>query len=202
MKRIWNFLFLPLALILYLLNWFFMNYEVFPQSRTSLSFVLGMILVVLLLLSILSIFSIPLIYLFRKRPHRVVWQTAFLGISIICFTIFLGGRLPQSLPTGSNLLKFDSAIWKADEAKPLPKDLVTSRQKMLKDLVENVLLNKSREEIVNLLGQSTETSNFRGKYDLIYRLGPERDSVFGLDYEWLLIHLKDEKFKKYSVVID
>ena len=202
MKRILNFLFLPLALILFLLNWFFMNYEVFPQSRTNLSFVLGMVLVGLLFLSALSILSVPLIYLFRKRPHWVVWQTALLGISIIGLMVSLGGLLPQNLPTGSDLLKFDSAVWKADEAKPLPKDLVTSRQKMLKDLVENVLPNKSRDEIVHLLGQSTETSNFRGRYDLIYVLGPQRDSVFGLDYEWLLIHLRHGKFKRYSVAVD
>ncbi len=100
------------------------------------------------------------------------------------------------------MLKFDSVVWQKDESTPLPKDLVTARQKMLKDVIENVLPGESSEEITAVLGPSTRTSHFKGRYDLIYMLGPQRDSLMGLDYEWLLIHLKNGRFKKYQIVVD
>ena len=197
-----RFLFLPLAFLFCLLFWFSANHEIFPQSRASLSFAFGLLGVLIIFFCFLSALSIPLIFLFRKRPHPLVWQTALLGISIAGIWILIVGYLPQNLPTGSDQLRFDSNLWKNSESAPLPQDLVTLRQKMLKDAVEDILPGKSKEEIIDLLGPSTETPNFRGRYDLIYVLGPERDSIFGIDYEWLLIHLKDGKFQKYSIHSD
>lgn len=202
MNRLRHFIFLPLAVTFGLVNWFFINYEIFPQSRTSLSFGFGMFLVLILFLGLISTLSIPLIYLFGKKPHSVIWQTSLLTMTIVSFWLTLAGYLPRNLPTESDLLKFDSDAWKKDESMPLPKDLVTARQKMLEDLVENVLPDKTKEEIINILGPQTETSNFKGGYDLIYVLGPQRDSVMGLDYEWLLMHFKNGRFRKYSIEVD
>ncbi len=197
-----NYLFLPLALIFCSLSWLFINYELFPESRTLLPFACTFLFIIIFLFSGISIISIPIIYLFKKKPHAIIKQIAFLGITTLCFWVLLGTLLPHNLPTGSDLLKFDSIAWTIDESKPLPKNLVTTRQKMLKDVVENVLPSKSKDEIVRLLGTQTQTSNFKGMYDLIYVLGPQRDSLMGMDYEWLLIHLKNEKFEKYSIVTD
>ena len=39
--------------------------------------------------------------------------------------------------------------------------------------------------------------------DLIYVTGPERDSVFGLDSEWLLIWLDGQgAYKRHAIVTD
>jgi hypothetical protein len=53
---------------------------------------------------------------------------------------------------------------------------------MLEDLVFNVLPGKSRVEIEVLLGPSLETNYFSSvDKDLIYYMGPQRDSFMGID---------------------
>lgn len=202
MKQLRLFLFLPLALVFCLLLWFFANYEIFTHSRTLLPFAWSLLCLVIFLLSLIGMISIPFIYLFGKKPPLILWQATLFGLAMPCFWLLLAPHLPRSLPTGSDLLKFDSSAWKKDVSVPLPKDFVTARQKMLRDLVENVLPGKSKDEILDLLGPATETAKFQGTYDLIYSLGPERDNIFPLDYEWVLIHLKDDRFKKYSIRAD
>ena len=75
---------------------------------------------------------------------------------------------------------------------------------MLKDVVENILPGKNKAEIEKLLGQSLKTNYFRSvDKDLIYYLGPQRDSFLNIDSEWLLIWL-DEKgvFERYKIAND
>ena len=178
-----------------------MNFEIFSGSRLFLSLIWAFLFSVIFSRSCICIILIPVVHLATKNPHYIIRQIPLLGITILCFWIVNGGFLSKTLlPVGSDLLKFDSAVWKKDESEPLPKNLVTARQKMLKDLVKKILPGKSRDEIMKLLGPSTQTSNFRGKYDLIYVLGPQRD--IGIDYEWLLIYLKNQKFEKYSIEND
>jgi len=75
---------------------------------------------------------------------------------------------------------------------------------MLKDIVENILPGNNKQEIENLLGPSLGTSYFSSlNKDLIYYLGPERDGLFNIDSEWLLIWLdKDGKFERYMIAND
>ena len=75
---------------------------------------------------------------------------------------------------------------------------------MLKDVVEKILPGKNRQEIERVLGPSLETDYFRSPdRDLIYYLGPERDGLFNIDSEWLLIWLdEDDKFKQYIIAND
>jgi outer membrane protein assembly factor BamE (lipoprotein component of BamABCDE complex) len=81
---------------------------------------------------------------------------------------------------------------------------ITPRQKMLGDVVDNVLPGKTRAEIEAILGSPEETSCFANTgRDLIYSTGPERDTPFSIDSEWLLIWLDDQgRFERYAVYRD
>lgn len=135
-------------------------------------------------------------------PNLTGRKTLLLLTSIAISWFLFKGCSNGRLPPGSDLLKFDQIVWKTNKATITAQASVpTERQKMLKDVVQNVLPNKTREEIINLLGPSTETSHFKRMYDLIYVLGPERNG-YRIDFEWLLIHLEKGKFKSYSIRVD
>jgi hypothetical protein len=78
---------------------------------------------------------------------------------------------------------------------------ITPRQKMLRDVVENLLPGKTRREIEALLGPSSATWYFEDTgRDLIYMTGPERDTPFSIDSEWLLIWLdQNDRFERFAV---
>jgi len=107
-------------------------------------------------------------------------------------------------PNGSDLRKFDSAIWQSEFSTEPDNNLISEREKMLKDLVENVLPGKTKNEIEKLLGKSLETPYFTSiNKDLIYYMGPERDSYMNIDSEWLLIWLDEsDRFEKYKLMND
>lgn len=75
---------------------------------------------------------------------------------------------------------------------------------MLKEVIEKILPGKSRQDIENALGPSLETPYFSSlDKDLIYYLGPERDGLFNIDSEWLLIWIDEEgNFKRYMIAND
>ena len=75
---------------------------------------------------------------------------------------------------------------------------------MLKDVVEKILPGKNKQEIESALGPSLETGYFRSlDKDLIYYLGPERDGLFNIDSEWLLIWVdENDKFERYMIAND
>ena len=81
---------------------------------------------------------------------------------------------------------------------------ITPRQKMLGSLVRRLQVEQKRADLEALLGPSLETRYFeKTGRDLIYILGPERDSFFGIDSEWLLIWLDDAgNFQKYEIRTD
>ena len=149
-------------------------------------------------------------FLIAKRKSDPPSKVSVVGVSLLLsfiiltpLTLAIHRYIPRALPTGSDLRAFDSAIWKSESSKDR-NDGISMREKMLKDVVENVLPGKSGQEIKSLLGPSLETSYFRSlDKDLIYYLGPERDGLFNIDSEWLLIWLDhDGKFKKYMIAND
>ena len=75
---------------------------------------------------------------------------------------------------------------------------------MLGSVVDRLEPRQDRVKIEALLGPSLDTPYFENTgRDLIYILGPERDSFFGIDSEWLLIWLDDSgHFARYGVNID
>ena len=101
----------------------------------------------------------------------------------------------------SSKLEFDSKKWKQENS---TLDDPSLRSQMIEDLVENVLPDKSKKEIEELLGPSLETNYFKSSNkDFIYYLGIQQEGFIRIDSDWLLIFLdKDNKFKSYKIVQD
>src|SRR3989442_5413416 len=140
------------------------------------------------------------------RPDRATARTSWSGASLASFTLALGlaRALPRPLPTGSHLERFDRAVWHDPRSADYVPGDVTPRQKMLADVVKSVLPGRTRVELEEILGASLETPYFKSSgRDLIYVLGPQRDSYFTIDSEWLLIWLdKDGRFERYTIAND
>ena len=128
------------------------------------------------------------------------------SLSLVAFILVLvvARSVSGALPTGSYESQFNSTIWQATESAQWVETGITARQGMLGDVVENVLPGTNREEIERLLGTTRDTPYFRSTgRDMIYLLGPERDSLFVLDSEWLLIWLNDGgEFERFEVRVD
>ena len=105
--------------------------------------------------------------------------------------------MPEFLPSGSHLRTFDSEVWISDQSM-LAKEGITERQKMLGDAVENILPGKSRNEIIRLLGLSSDDSN---QATLNYYLGPLRGDFLEIHIEFLKIHFDPSgHYEKYSII--
>lgn len=93
-----------------------------------------------------------------------------------------------ALPSGSELAPYDRQAWLAEAATRSVRGDITPRQKMLADAIER-LEGLSRDEVIALLGQPPELRwGRRNPDDLVYPLGLERDTFFGMDMESLRIH--------------
>lgn len=130
----------------------------------------------------------------------------WVGISLMSFLVAYAltqNNFVRPLPPGSNLLKFDARIWSSESSSGYVPNDFSPRQKMLGDVVRNVIQDKSRNEIEKALGPSLETGYFSSsERDLIYVLGAER-GFFGIDSEWLLIWVDDEgQFERYAIYTD
>jgi hypothetical protein len=95
------------------------------------------------------------------------------------------------IPEGSDLLEFDSIYWKEilidRELLILEND---DRQKMLEDLIMNILPGMTKEEVIEILGDSEYPTNYNS---LRYPTGWGRSSYLpGIDPEWLLIKFNDD----------
>ncbi len=122
------------------------------------------------------------------------------GISLLWFVVSVG------LAYGTHYLynhqRFNSEIWRnPNSARYVSYDL-TPRQRMLDDVIENVLPGSTQSEIEALLGESTNTGYFsQSENDLIYVFGAERG--LGVDSEWLLIWFDESgKFERYEITTD
>lgn len=185
--------------------------KVIPSfDATLFSFLLilsfPIVLLAQLALGAWSIVAISL-SLLRKNPlsSRSLRVTQACASGLIALGIFfLAARtLPNALPTGSHSSPFDQAIWLNPSSTDYVKDDITPRQKMLADVISK-LPGRSRDELEKMLGASLETDYFESSgRDLIYVLGPERDALFGLDSEWLLIWVDGNgRFQRYVITTD
>jgi len=138
-----------------------------------------------------------------RRSHPACLLIAVGALVVCCGVLVVVRYLPRGLPSGSDIQQFDDAAW-VQEENTQPSDGISERQKMLSDLVKNVLPGRTREEIQSMLGPSLDTPYFQSTgRDLIYVLGPERDNYFAIDSEWLLLWLDEEGiFERYQVVVD
>jgi hypothetical protein len=145
----------------------------------------------------------------RRNSPPQVKHREMLGISVLGLLLFgsafgLSATIRGALPSGSHLLSFDSARWKDTTSSESVGGDISDRQKMLGDVVSNVLPGRHRQELEEMLGLSLETRYFANTgRDLIYLLGRERDSLFGVDSEWLLIWLDESgRLERYEVWTD
>jgi hypothetical protein len=135
-------------------------------------------------------------------PARVIGSVAvtylLFGLALSVNRVISGGY-----PFGSQLLRFDQEVW-LDKRSSEFADRVTERQRMIRDVIEGVLPGKQGHEIEALLGPSLETAFFQSTgRDLIYYLGRERQSLFPIDSEWLLIWLDDrDRFERAELRAD
>jgi len=143
----------------------------------------------------------------QKKPigprSKTASAVAFAGLSIFVTFLILSNVLPSPLPSGSYSKEFDRAIWLDPASTEYREGDITPRQKMLADVISR-FPGKSRVEIERMLGPSLDTQYFKSTgRDLIYVSGPERDSFFSIDSEWLLIWI-DEKgiYKRHAIVTD
>ena len=134
-----------------------------------------------------------------KWNNRKIPSIVAIGPAISLTILVLWGikpYLPKPLPNGSYLQSFDSDIWIADDS-TVQKSGITDRQKMLGDVVEHVLPGKSRNEIIRLLGLSSDDSN---QETLNYYLGPTRGDLSGIHTEFLRVHFDTSAhYKDHSI---
>jgi hypothetical protein len=139
--------------------------------------------------------------LVRRLTHTVASRfSAPLLLLTVCFT----ACNRHGLPAGPDRRAFDPVEWKADHSSDARDGGPSIRQEMLRDIVTRILPGKTRSDLEELLGPSLVTPYFRDtKRDLIYFLGPERDSYFKIDSEWLLIWLDAQgRFHDYQIATD
>lgn len=141
-----------------------------------------------------SLIAVILAKLKKKELHPLVMMGPAIS-SMIMIGFIMAPVMPKFLPTGSHLKAFDSEQW-IDENSTEMRDGINERQKMLGDAVENILPGKSRNEIIRLLGLSSDDSN---QSTLLYYLGPARADFFGVEDEWLEVYFDPAgKFEKYQ----
>lgn len=139
-----------------------------------------------------------------RQQHRARLLVALTGLLFFASFWGLASMTRATLPTGSHLLAFDASVWRDPASSEFVSGDITPRQKMSGDLVNTVLPRLNRQEVESLLGPSLETPYFQSTgRDLIYVLGPERDSMFMIDFEWLLIWLDTlGQFERYAIYTD
>lgn len=125
------------------------------------------------------------------------------GLLALAICVLLLRLLPNALPSGSDRLRFEAAVWQARSATDAKAGEPSPRQAMLADLLPR-LKGKSRAELEALLGPSLKTDYFLANgRDLIYPTGPQRDAAFGIDSEWLLIWLDEQgRYQRHAIVND
>ena len=139
-----------------------------------------------------------------SRRHRALVVLPLAGFLMFGSVMGLARVIQGALPTGFHLLEFDSGVWQDPRSSEFVQGDITLRHKMLSSVVDRLEPTQDRVQLEALLGPSLDTPYFESTgRDLIYILGPERDSFFGIDSEWLLIWLDDSgHFERYGINTD
>lgn len=129
---------------------------------------------------------------FRKQAVSADGQRAMrnglYGLAPALVYALLLPWVTPALPSGSDLAAFDRQAWRDEAATRSARDDITPRQKMLADVVAK-LDGMTRDEVIALLGRPPDLRwGKRNPDDLVYPLGLERDTFFGVDMESLRIH--------------
>ena len=98
---------------------------------------------------------------------------------------------------GVEAYDFDSAAWKRSLATKGDE----TRLFMVDDLLDkHPLIGRSRNQVVELLGEPDSTPYFRN-FEMVYFLGRER-RAFGLDSEWLVLKVPQGTVVEARIVTD
>lgn len=163
----------------------------------------------LIVLAVLIIWAVVAVVVSRLRKRSLgnksrwaamVSVSALLVLAVVILTLRV---FPDPLPTGSYLSSFDRSTWLGPgSTEPVHND-ITPRQKMLADVISK-LPGRKRGELEYMLGPSFGPEYFKSSgCDLIYVLGPQRDSLFTIDSEWLLICFDENNiFQRYAIATD
>ena len=136
--------------------------------------------------------------------HRALVLLPLAGFLMAGAAIGLARSIRGALPSGSHLQEFEPVVWQRPASSEFVRGDITPRQKMLGSIVDRLAPTHDRAQLEALLGPSLDTRYFESTgRDLVYILGPERDSFIGIDSEWLLIWLDDSNhFERYEVLTD
>ncbi len=99
-----------------------------------------------------------------------------------------------------NHMEFDSTIWKET---PAEHSLDSVRLRMVDDFLDqHDVIGMPKTKIIDLLGDSDNTSYFKN-YDLVYCLGQETESYFGIDSKWLVFEIDElNTISSFQIVTD
>lgn len=142
---------------------------------------------------VLGLFTAVVMWLCaRDNDSRLRRRSWCATLAIICCTgIGLSVAsvvYARGLPVGSFSSPFDQELWSARSSSQYISADITARQKMLGDVIRTIVVNGNKQDILDKLGPSESDGYFSSSgRDLIYRTGPQRDSLFAIDSEWLLI---------------
>jgi hypothetical protein len=139
-----------------------------------------------------------------SQRHRALVVLPVAGFLIFVAATGLARLIRGTLPTGSHLLDFAPVVWQDPSSSEYVQGDITPRQKMLGSVVYRLNPTQDRRQLEAFLGPSLDTAYFESTgRDLIYLLGPERDSFFRIDSEWLLIWLDGSNhFERYAIYTD
>lgn len=175
--------------------WPYQNW--FKPVSTTYALSLFLFIAVIIISSLYSLIN----WFLSKRRNKDLNPAIAIG-PVISFTILIGllcaPYMPKFLPSGSHLKPFNSELWIADDS-TIMREGINDRQKMLGDVVENILPGKSRNEIIRHLGLSSDDSL---QPTLRFYLGPARGHFWVLE-EWLEVYLDSSgHFAKYEIFWD
>ena len=167
----------------------------FKPVSTAYSYSLILFSALIISFTLYSLIAWPL----AEKRNKILNPAITIGPTI-SLTILIGflstPYVPSFLPSGSHLQPFNSELWIADDSTLLLEG-ITNRQKMLGDVVENILPGKSKNEIIRNLGLFSDDSN---QPTLFFYLGPARGDFSGITVEWLKVYLDTSGyFEKYEV---
>lgn len=180
----------------------FFALQFLPHHVTSLhglfSFVDPLLAVLVFLLAVIGVLSSATMWGIAResesKNNRRNWFVTFAMVFVIGVALTIASRAyARGLPTGSFVKKFDQQTWSSTTSFQYVSGDITDRQKMLGDVVRQIVANGTKGNIIDKLGTSDDCGYFASSgRDLIYCTGPQRDSPFPIDNEWLLIWFDSE----------
>ena len=144
------------------------------------------------LLSLVAALFALVVWLSGKSPSVRVqmrqWFFTFGLISLIAVACTVASvAYARGLPRGSFTKSFDKNDWADPQSSEYTKGDITPCQKMLGDVIRSVVRNGTRDEIIAQLGTPIVGRLSGTDVDTSYCTGPQRDSLFAIDDEWLSI---------------